>query len=273
MKFVRLLGFTILLLQNTIAHAEQRIIALAPHIVEMLFTIGAGDRIVGTVSFADYPQAALDIPRIGGYNGIQIEKILQLQPDLIIAWQSGNSDVALTKLKKMGIKVVYSHPEKLAHVARQLRYLGKLTNLEAQANIAATAYETRLAAIRQANMNKTPIKVFYQLWSAPMMTINKDTPINQLIEVCQGKNVFADNSTLYPKVGIENVIVAQPDLIILVDEHSDTKQPIIEWHKWPEIPAVKNNQFITVNADLIHRFSSRMLDGIEDMCGKLDEFR
>ena len=117
------------------------------------------------------------------------------------------------------------------------------------------------------------MKVFYQLWPEPMRTVNKETLINQLIEVCQGQNVFADNPTPYPHIGIENVIVAQPEIIILPDEKSNKKQPVIDWRKWPEIPAAKNNRFIRVNADLMHRFSTRMLDGIEDMCEKIDAFR
>ncbi len=105
------------------------------------------------------------------------------------------------------------------------------------------------------------------------MTINGTTWINQLIEVCQGVNVFADNPTPYPKISTENVIVAQPQLMILPQKHSGTPQPIIDWSKWPEIPAVKNNKFVRVDADLLHRFSTRMLNGIEDMCEKIEQQR
>jgi vitamin B12 transport system substrate-binding protein len=255
------------------ASSQPRIVALAPHIVEMLFDIGAGEQIVGTVEYADFPAAALKIPRIGSYHGIQIEKLLELKPDLVIVWRSGSKDSDIEQMEKMGLNIVYSQPHKIDDVARELRKLGKYTGHEAQAEMVANRYLQRLQKLRKEHANIAPMKVFYQLWPEPMRTINKDTWINQLIEVCQGQNVFADNPTPYPQIGIENVIVAQPEIIILPDEKSNKVQPVIDWHKWPEIPAAKHNRFIRVNADVMHRFSTRMLEGIEDMCEKIDAFR
>jgi vitamin B12 transport system substrate-binding protein len=252
---------------------KQRIVALAPHIVEMLFDIGAGKKIVGTVSYADYPKSALDIPRVGSYHGMQIEKLLALNPDLVIVWKSGNSQSDIDKMHRLGLNVVFSNPKDIDDVATELRYFGKLTGHKEQAETVALAYEQRIQKLRLENINKHPITVFYQLWSEPMMTINGTTWINQLIEVCQGVNVFKSNATPYPKISTENVIVAQPHLMILPDENSDKPQPIINWQKWPEIPAVKNNKFIHVDADLLHRFSTRMLSGVEDMCEKIDQQR
>ena len=270
------LASLLLIVLPALSYAEKpktRIVALAPHIVEMLFDIGAGDKIVGTVNYADFPKAALEIPRVGSYHGMQIEKILALNPDLVIVWQSGNSQSDIDKMKRLGLKVVMSNPENIADVATELRYYGELTGNQKQAEAVALAYEKRLTALRIKNKNKRPIPIFYQLWPEPMMTINGTTWINQLIEVCQGVNVFKSNPTPYPKISTENVIVAQPHLIVLPDENSEKPQPIIDWHKWPEIPAVKNNKFIHVDADLLHRFSTRMLSGIEDMCEKIDQHR
>ncbi|NQZ21164.1 MAG: cobalamin-binding protein [Colwellia sp.] len=251
----------------------QRIVALAPHIVEMLFDIGAGDNIVGAVAYSDYPKAALDIPRVGSYHGMQIEKLLALTPDLVIVWKSGNSQSDIDKMERLGLNVVFSNPVDIADVASELRYFGELTGNQQQAETVALAYEKRLKKLRVENQNKSPIAVFYQLWPEPMMTVNGTTWINQLIEVCQGVNVFKNNPTPYPKISTENVIVAQPHLIVLPDEDSKNPQPVIDWYKWPEIPAVKNNKFINVDADLLHRFSTRMLSGIEDMCEKIDQQR
>lgn len=265
--------FSLLLASFSGMAAQKRIVALAPHIVEMLFDIGAGDQIVGTVEYADFPNAALKIPRIGSYHGIQIEKVLELKPDLVIVWRSGSKDSDIEQMEKMGLKIIYSQPDKIEDVARELRKLGRHTGHEEQAEIVANRYLQRLKKLRQEHANIAPMKVFYQLWPEPMRTINKETLINQLIEVCQGENVFANNPTPYPQIGIENVIVAQPEIIILPDEKSNKEQPVIDWLKWPEIPAAKHNRFIRVNADLMHRFSTRMLEGIEDMCKKIDAFR
>ncbi|TWX59499.1 cobalamin-binding protein [Colwellia hornerae] len=276
-RFLSLVAISLLLMaiaaKSFAEQPAQRIVALAPHIVEMLFDIGAGDKIVGAVAYSDYPKAALDIPRVGSYHGMQIEKLLALNPDLVIVWKSGNSQSDIDKMKRLGLKIVFSNPVDIADVATELRYFGGLTGHQQQAERVALAYEQRLKKLRLDNKTKQAIPVFYQLWSEPMMTINGTTWINQLIEVCQGVNVFKDNPTPYPKISTENVIVAQPHLMILPDENSDKPQPIIDWQKWPEIPAVKNNKFIHVDADLLHRFSTRMLSGIADMCEKIDQQR
>lgn len=254
-------------------NAPKRIIALAPHIVEMLFEIGAGDKIVGTVDYADYPQAALDIERVGGYYGLQIERVLALKPDLVLAWKSGNKAGELEQLERLGLNVAYSEPDNIEDVARELNKFGALVGEQDNAKLSATKYLKRLASLKTRYQAKEKLKVFYQLWPEPMMTINKNTWIHQVIEVCAGNNVFANNSTDYPQIGVENVLVTMPEIIILPDERSDKKMPVIDWQKWQKIPAVEHQRFISVNADLLHRFSPRMLDGVEKLCSDIDNYR
>ena len=251
----------------------QRIVALAPHIVESLFKIGAGDRIVATVDYADHPAQALAIPRVGGYYGVQIEKIMALQPDLIIVWKNGNKAEDIAQLEKLGLPLAYSVTKNIEDVAAELRMFGRLTGLESNAERVANRFERSLVKIITAYQSKPPVGVFYQLWSEPLMTVNKNTWINQLIEVCGASNVFADNSTDYPQISMENVLVAKPEVIILPEEKADKPQPKIDWQRWQVIPAVKTNSFMTVDADLVHRFSSRMLMGLADMCQKIEGFR
>ncbi|WP_024610030.1 cobalamin-binding protein [Pseudoalteromonas sp. TB64] len=250
-----------------------RIIALAPHIVENLFAIGAGDNIVGTVDYADYPSEAQSIERIGGYYGISLEKVLALKPDLVIAWKSGNQSEDLAQIERLGIKVYLSNPTTIAGVADELLTFGEFTGNIEQSQQAANAFTQKLNAIIKSQQNKKNITAFYQLWSEPMMTVGKNTWINQLIETCHVSNVFAQSVTDYPQISIENVIVTKPQVIIIPDEKSKTPQPVVNWQKWPEVPAIKNDQFISVNADLLHRFTPRMLDGLADMCGKIDASR
>lgn len=251
----------------------QRIIALAPHIVESLYEIGAGDRIVATVDYADHPAEALSIPRVGGYYGLQMEKILELNPDLIIVWKNGNRAEDIKKLKQLGLPLAYSESGKVADVAKELIQFGELTGLTEQANKSADEFKQTLSSIKSTYQNKTSIKGFYQLWPQPMRTVNKNTWIHELMMMCGIDNVFADASTDYPQIGVENVVVSKPELIILPDEKSKTPQPKINWQPWSVIPAVKNDAFIGVNADLIHRFSKRMLIGLEDMCKQADQAR
>lgn len=250
-----------------------RIIALAPHIVENLFAIGAGDNIVGTVDYADYPSEAQSIERIGGYYGISLEKVLALKPDLVIAWKSGNQSEDLAQIERLGIKVYLSNPTTIAGVADELLTFGEFTGNIEQSQQAASAFTQKLNAIIKSQQDKKNITGFYQLWAEPMMTVGKNTWINQLIETCHVSNVFAQSVTDYPQISIENAIVTKPQVIIIPDEKSKTPQPVVNWQKWPEVPAVKNDQFISVNADLLHRFTPRMLDGLADMCDKIDASR
>ncbi|MBD1580841.1 cobalamin-binding protein [Pseudoalteromonas sp. S16_S37] len=255
------------------AKEAQRIIALAPHIVENLFAIGAGERIVGTVEYADYPAAANEIERIGGYNGISLERVLALKPDLVIAWQSGNKKADLEKLEKLGIKVIYSDTKDIRKVADELRLFGQLTGQNQQAQLLAERFSKRFEALKKRYQNSASLRVFYQLWPEPMMTINRDTWLHQLLQVCAVENVFADNSADYPQISIENVLKTKPQVIVLPNEKSKKVMPTLNWQAWPEIPAVKYQQFIEVDADLLHRYSTRVLDGVTDMCDKLQVAR
>ncbi|MBE0358240.1 MULTISPECIES: cobalamin-binding protein [Pseudoalteromonas] len=274
--FIGLLFFSVS--SNTFAEQVEdskklRIIALAPHIVENLFAIGAGDNIVGTVDYADYPAEAQSIERIGGYYGISLEKVLALKPDLVIAWKSGNQSEDLAQIERLGIKVYLSNPTTIDAVADELLTFGEFTGNIEQSQQAANAFKQKLNAIVKSQLGKKNITGFYQLWPEPMMSVGKNTWISQLIETCHVSNVFAQSVTDYPQISIENVIVTKPQVIIIPDEKSKTPQPVVNWQKWPEVPAVKNGQFISVNADLLHRFSPRMLDGLADMCDKIDASR
>ncbi|HEA15996.1 MAG TPA: cobalamin-binding protein [Pseudoalteromonas prydzensis] len=252
---------------------QLRIVALAPHIVENLYTIGAGEQIVGTVEYADFPAAANDIVRIGGHQGIQLEKLLALKPDLVLAWKTGSKTEDLARIEGFGIEVFYSDASDVNKVPTELRRLGALTGREQAAEQAAIKFENKIAVIKDKYSDKSNIAVFYQLWPEPMMTVGKNTWINQLIDICQGRNVFANSRTDYPQISIENVVVAKPEVIILPGEKSQKPQTVIDWSSWPEVPAVKHNQFVHVNADLLHRFTTRMLDGLADMCIKMDASR
>jgi len=274
--FIGLLLFSVsgsALAEQTKDSKKLRIIALAPHIVENLFAIGAGDNIVGTVDYADYPSEAQSIERIGGYYGISLEKVLALKPDLVIAWKSGNQSEDLAQIERLGIKVYLSNPTTIAGVADELLTFGEFTGNIEQSQQAASAFKQKLNAIVKSQQDKKNITGFYQLWAEPMMTVSKNTWISQLIETCHVSNVFAQSITDYPQISIENVIVTKPQVIIIPDEKSKTPQPVVNWQKWPEVPAVKNDQFISVNADLLHRFTVRMLDGLADMCDKIDASR
>ncbi|WP_440055349.1 cobalamin-binding protein [Pseudoalteromonas sp. T1lg65] len=251
----------------------KRIIALAPHIVENLFAIGAGEQIVGTVAYADYPEAAKTIQRIGGHHGIQLEQVLALQPDLVIAWASGSKKEDIEKLQQLGIKVIYSDAKRIDKIADELRQFGQLTGKVAEAEQLAVEFTSKLEKLRTHYQGAKKITVFYQLWPSPLMSVGGNSWLQQVLEVCSVNNVFADSTTDYPQLSIENVLSKKPQVMILPQEKTDQEIANIDWQNWPEIPAVKHQQFISVDADLLHRFSYRMLEGTSDLCAKLANSR
>lgn len=249
-----------------------RIIALSPHAVEMLYAIGAGEQIVAAIERSDYPAAANDIPRIGNYTGIVIEQVIALKPDLIVTWNSGNKINQIEQLEAMGYPLYNSDPKTLDDIAIDLLHLGELTGREQQAGEVVNRFRQELSQLRSSYQDQRPVDVFYQLWSAPMMTIANGSWIQQLIEGCGGRNVFADAATAYPQISLENVLLKQPEVILIPGDHNQPTQSF-DWQQWPQIPAVKQQHIYYLDGDLLHRATPRALLGMADLCQQLDKVR
>jgi len=252
---------------------HQRIITLAPHIIEMLFNLGVGERVIATTDHSDFPEAANHVPRIGNYSRLKIEKILAYEPDLIIAWRTGNPIDDLERLEKLGLKVVYSDPRNLDDVAAELRLLGDLTGTQERAEILAKKYEKELKALRTKFANKSPISVFYELWSNPLTTISNNSWPQQHLNVCGAKNPFVKSIMDYPQIGLEQVVIAKPQLIIQPMSHGEPNPNAVNWFQWNEIPASKHKQLIQPNSDKLHRMTSRLLEELESLCISIDNSR
>ncbi len=168
-----------------------RIVSLAPHLTELLFAIGAGDRLVGVTGFSDYPPAATALPRVGGLYGLDVERLLALKPDLVVAWRSGTAEAELDTLERLGLRVFRNEPRTLDDIATTMARLGTLTGDEPGANAAAADFRARVATLRDTYASRSPVRVFYQVWNDPLMTIGGPQPITQVIELCGGRNVFA----------------------------------------------------------------------------------
>lgn len=250
-----------------------RVIALAPHLVESLYAIGAGEQIIATTAHADYPAAAKDILVVGSYARLQIEKILQLKPDLIIAWKTGNPIDDLARLEKYQIKVIYSNPQTLEDVAAELLMLGELTGRSAQANKLAESYLTKLENIKQRYANLEKVKVFYELWSRPIRTVAQNAWPQQQISLCGGVNPFANAKDDYPSVGLEQVLVTLPQVVLQPSKSTNGDPDSLNWLQWPHIPAAKNGFIFHPNADKVHRMTTRMLDELVLLCEQIDTAR
>ncbi len=251
----------------------KRIVTLAPHATEMLYAAGAGDRLIGTVEYSDYPPAAKKVPRVGSYDRFDLEAISALKPDLVIAWETGNPAAPVEKIRALGLTVYASQPNRMEDVAGQLERLGQLAGTEAVANQAAERFRQRLAGLRAANAGKPKVRVFYQIWKAPLMTVGGPQIISSAIELCGGENVFGKLSQMAPTVSVEAVLEADPEAIVATGMGDARPEWLDDWNKWPRMTAVKRGNLFHIHPDLMQRHTPRILDGAEQLCAALDVAR
>lgn len=261
--------------QVTLPQPAQRIVSLAPHITEVLFAAGAGDRIVGTVSYSDFPEAAKKIPLVGSYNQVNFERILAMNPDLIIGWYEGNSAETVEKLALLEIPVYMSDPKSMASISRNIRQFGVLTGTVTIANRAAEKYDTRRAQLQRDNANKPPIRLFYQVWEDPLYTLAGGHFITDLYSLCGGVNVFGELSEASPIVSVEAIVTRNPQVMLTGGHHGkrsidNWKQ---KWETWGSMDAVKNNMMFFVDQDMYTRSTPRTVDAAEHLCNILDKAR
>jgi iron complex transport system substrate-binding protein len=248
----------------------RRIITLAPHATEMLYAAGAGDRLVGTVEYSDYPPAAKKVPRVGSYDRFDLEAISALKPDLVIAWETGNPAAPVEKIRALGLTVYASQPNRMEDVAGQLERLGQLAGTEAIANQAAERFRQRLAGLRAGNAGKPKVRVFYQIWKAPLMTVGGPQIITSAIELCGGENIFGKLAQMAPTVSVESVLEADPEAIVATGMGDARPEWLDDWNKWTRMTAVKRGNLFHIHPDLMQRHTPRILDGAEQLCADLD---
>ena len=250
-----------------------RIVALTPHLTELLYAIGAGDRLVATVDFADYPDAARELPRVGSGSRLDLEAIRALKPDLVLAWRSGNPLAQVEQVERLGIRVVWSESRRLGQVADELERLGTLVGAEARASAAASAYRARLDGLRARYAGREPVRVFYQFWAEPPMTLNDDHLVGDALALCGAVNVFGDLPDLAPRVSVEAVVAADPDAIVIGAPDADVQDWAAGWRRFAGLRAVRADNLLGVNPDLLNRATPRTLDGVEALCEVLDGAR
>ncbi len=248
-----------------------RIISLAPHLTEILFELGLGERIVGVARYSDYPPAAREILTVGDAFSINVELIISLKPDLIVAWWSGGSRKPLDRLQSLGVPVFYSEPLEIEHIADNARKLAVLAGIQKRGLERGQEFQTRLEKIRADYQSDIPVRVFYQISDTDLYTINRTHLIGQAISLCGGLNIFEHIDVKVPLVSREAVVLGRPDLIIHgVFENGDDKFWKRRWQKMEMLAAAQDSRLIGISADKISRPSFRMLDGIQELCEAID---
>ncbi|MFA7558043.1 MAG: cobalamin-binding protein [Hydrogenophaga sp.] len=255
-----------------VAAPAARIVSLAPHVTELLFAAGAGEQVVGTVEFSDYPPVAVRIPRVGSYAALDIERILALRPDLVVGWQSGNGPV-LERLRALGLTVYVTEPRRFEDVLRAIDNLGVLAGSTKTAREATAGLRTRLVALQQRYAQAPAVSVFYQVWHQPLMTVGGSHLVTRIIETCGGRNVFAGVEALAPAVGVESVLAAAPEAIVASGMDEARPEWLDDWRRWPQLPAVRDGHLFFIPPDLLQRPTPRLLDGAERLCVALARVR
>lgn len=251
----------------------QRIVALAPHIVENVYSAGAGDKLVGVVSYSDYPPAARSIPRIGTYNAFSLEKLVALQPDLVVMWGSGNGGSTLSRLVNLGIPVYVSELRDLADIPESIRRLGSLAGTSEAAKPEAARLERELQELQHTYGGGIPLKVFYQIWHEPLQTVNGEHLISQVLQLCGGRNLFAEARSLAPRISVESVLVGNPDAIVSGGMGEAKPEWLDDWRRYPSLSAVSSDALLYVNPDLIQRPTARILTGARRLCRQFQTLR
>lgn len=256
-----------------LAQPAQRVIALAPHVVEMLYAAGGGDRLVATVAHADYPPAARELPRIGDNRALDIERVIALRPDLIVVWRHGNAAQHLEPLKQLGVPLFYSEPHRIEGVAASLEKLGTLMGTQTVANAAATDLRERLATLTAKYAKQPPVKVFYQVWDQPLYTLNGRHIVADALAACGGVNIFADLPATAPTVSIEAVLAADPEVVIAGEREGRSGLGPQMWAQYSTLLAAQRGNLFDISPDLTLRAGPRIIEGTREVCDALDTAR
>ncbi|MDE0952192.1 MAG: cobalamin-binding protein [Halioglobus sp.] len=257
----------------TLQQPAKRIVALAPHIVENLYSAGAGDALVGVVSYSNYPQEAKKIPEVGSYNAFSLEQVLALEPDLVVMWGSGNGMQTLSKLEGLHIPVYISELRQLSDVPQSIRNLSQLAGTANVGEVEASRIEKELESLQARYGEKPSLAVLYQIWNDPLQTVNGDHLISEIISLCGGYNVFGDASTLAPRVSLESVLLRDPDAIVASGMGEARPEWLDQWRAYGSLKAVKGDALFFINPDHVQRPTARILLGAQRLCQLLDQIR
>ena len=250
-----------------LAEPARKIVSLSPHLTELLFSLGVGDRIEATVDFSDYPEAALNIPRLGNAFSVSVEAVIEQSPDLIVAWMTGGNHRTFEQLRALGYPVFVNEASSLVGIAVAVQQLGILVGKPDRGLELAESFRVDLERLRQSSSGAGSPKVFFQISDAQLYTVNSQHLIGQAIEVCGAENIFSDVEFFVPMVSYESVVERNPDVLVVSSPYPGYKSA---WDdRWNDLGW--SGRVRTIDASLITRPSLRMLEGIEMLCETLGQ--
>ena len=255
----------------TVAKPALRVVSMAPSVTELLFAAGGGNQIVGAVNYSDYPEAAKRIPRIGSNREIDMELLISLKPDLIVAWRHNSSERQIEMVRRLGVPVFQSDPQTLDGIPDAVLRLGQLLGTDAAARTTATQLREQLAGLRAKYANRSTVRTFYQVWDKPLYTLSGKHILTDAMKLCGGENIFDKLTVTAPIVSIESVLQANPEAIIATAEKNYGGVEL--WKPYGTLAAVRSNNLFTLDGHLLNRAGPRMVHGTAAMCEVLEQAR
>ncbi|MGL4230846.1 MAG: cobalamin-binding protein [Casimicrobium sp.] len=251
--------------------APLRIVSLAPHATELLFSAGLGAHVVGVSESCDFPERVKTLPKVSNYRGTNVEAVLALKPDLVVAWPSGNKADDIAAIERLGIRVHRSELDSLASIANTVREFSKWSSDKTAASVAlarAEKTDDEIKSIREKYATKSTIRVFYQLGDGRLFTLSNKHLIGEALAACGAKNIFGDLAIPAPEVSRESVIAAKPDAIVLASEGA-REAVAAQWKNSP----LAATPLVVVNGSRLHRPTLRTIDALREMCEAIDRVR
>lgn len=256
----------------TLQKPAKRVIAMAPHVTELLYAAGGAERIVAAVAYSDYPEAAKRLPQVGSNRQIDMERVVALKPDLIVVWLHGSSERQIEQIRALGIPMFHSEPRKLDDIAATLGKLGKLMGTETVADAAAADLRQRLGSLQARYAKRAPVRMFYQVWDKPLYTLNGEHILSDAMRLCGGDNIFASLKVTAPVVDVEAVLQQNPEAMFS-GQRSASDVGLKMWKPYTTLTAVQRDNLFSINGNLLNRSGPRMIEGTEILCEKLDLVR
>jgi iron complex transport system substrate-binding protein len=255
-----------------LAQPARRVVSLAPHLTEQLFAIGAGDRVVATTDFADHPEAAKSLPRVARAHNVDLERVAAARPDLIVAWGSGYPPATLAALRRLGVPLYVDEPATLDGIASSMLRLGALTGAAGAAEAAAT-YRAAIAQLRERYASRAEVRVFYQVWPQPLMTLGGRHVLSEGLRACGARNVFEALAPVAPQVSVEAVLAADPQVIVTAEPGAADRGSLDLWKRFAGQRAVAGGHLVTIDADRINRHTPRLAAELAVLCERIDAVR
>ncbi len=251
----------------TFSFPPRKIVSLAPNITEILFSLGLDEEIAGVSIHCNFPEKAKTKTQVGSYISLDLERIVSIKPDLIIATGAGNTRDMVERLEKLGFPTYVLFPKNFNDILQSIRHLGQVVNRENEAKRMIQEMESRRQRIIELTRGLPRPRVFLQIGDAPIVTVGKGSFADDLIHLAGGENIAGNEKEMYPRLAMEEILKRAPEVILVSSMNPKGEYPktLQEWTRWKMIPAIKNGRLHLVNSDLIDRPSPRIIDGLEEI--------